>query len=312
MSGQNKNIFEYIIFPLNMIQGLLTADESKTRKIVSDIIFFGIANFALNYSRYEESALAKQAVYLYYNKKLPIDFLSKVQIAIGNGDLFLFSETRGFSPNESVFDPDPSEIESMYSFIKKHDIVKIWDWCKLSYHVPHEQIDAYYEVYKEETLRQKSFISKFGKDSTASLKLVMLTDFYKDPPEPDLLSCFIALRSIQGRKQGYMKTYKKTILLRMTGCKSNNVFNEIENPELLARIDQISKRKTFYKLLDRLEDRGLLTGRFILPNTNFYLLSTSVDTIEIARLFAETKVKADRSKKQNEALELFNQLIIKK
>lgn len=305
MSGQK---IEYIIFPLNMIQGLLTADESKTKQIVSNIMFFGIANFALNYTKYDDAIISRQALYLYYRKRLPDSFMKAASKAVEAGKLEINDETLGFTSDGDSFSPERWELDSIQRFIKSNAYNNVWDFSKLSFYLSADQIEYCQSLYEKIITSQKAFEKKHGKDVTASLKLTLMYDFFKEPPAPDLLAAYIALRSLQGRKQGYLKTFKKTILLRMSGCKSNDVFQNIETSELLTRIEQIAKRKTFEKLLSRLAERGFLTGRFILPNTNFFLLSTSVDTIEIARLFAETKLKANNSKKQDEALKLFNQL----
>lgn len=312
MSGQTPNkIHEYITFPLSLSQGLLLSDLAASKATIRKIIGYGRADFAINKNHFDQSKLKRQAVYLFYQGHLPVAFMFEANQAISIGDLVLYSETKGFSTDGKEFMPDSIEIQSLSDFINKNGYAEVWDWCKLSFYVPNDQIGAYYKVYSEVIHEQKKFTAKYGKDATLSVKYEMLADFFKEPPANDLLTAYFALRSLQGKKQTYIKTFKKTILLRMTGCKSYEVLNEVSTPELNERINQLEKRKTFEKLLSRLEFRGLITGRFKLPNTNFFLLSTSIDTIEIARLFAKEKYNADQERVQKEALELFTKLTSK-
>lgn len=97
----------------------------------------------------------------------------------------------------------------------------------------------------------------------------------------------------------------------MTGCKSHNALDEIYSIELSDRMEKLQRKRTFLSLLSKLEDRGLLKGRFVIPNkkVNFYLLSTSINAIEIAKLYAKIEAESDRKRTQRKAQEVYNQLI---
>ncbi len=314
MSGHtntNENIIDYLTFPLSLSQGLLLSDFLQTKAIIKKMIGYGRAYFALHKSKFETNTLAKQAIYLLYNNHLPGAFMVEAEKAITSGELAIYSETKGFTSEGKEFVPDSYEIEEIQKFVNKNNYTDVWDWCKLSFIVPHDQIEQYFEVYKNVNQDQQRFVAKFGKDVKVSINYVMMADFYKEPPTPELLAAYIALRSTQGRKK-YVKTFKKTILLRMTGAKSYQVLDEMSTPELEEKLRQLEKRKTFERLLINLEERGLLRGRFILPtNVNFYLLSTSSNAVEIARHYASDIQATERSKQQKEALDLFNQLTAK-
>ena len=312
MGGQQENkIHKYITFPLNLTQGLLLSDLVETKSILKKIITWGVSDFAINKSTYETRTLAKQAVYLYYAGYLPLPFKFEAEQAINNGKLLLYSDTKGFASDGDEFNPEDEEVQSMIDFITKSQYNGIWDWCKLSFRVPHNQIREHYNVYLEISQDQKDFIDKHGKDAPVSVSIDMMFDFLKEPPDTSLLTAYFALRSLQGKNKTFIQTFKKTILLRMTGCKSHKALDEIYSIELSDRMEKLQRKRTFLSLLSKLEDRGLLKGRFVIPNkkVNFYLLSTSINAIEIAKLYAKKEAESDRKRTQRKAQEVYNQLI---
>lgn len=309
MSGQ-KNEFRYINFPLNMAIGLLS-DEVTHKDAMWKIYAYGLANYALNKS-ISDMSLAQQAIYLYYQNALPNSLQKAVQKALDNGDLFFNEELRGFTSDGQNFEPETHEVEAMLNFIaaQKKEAASYLDWIKVSYEAKKNSIEQLLDTYFEVKTDQKNFTAKFGKDATVSLKIKLISDFYHDPPPPEMLSAYFALRSIQGRGK-YTKTFKRTILLRMAGCKSEKVLNEISTPKLNEKIEHWGKRRNFAKILESLKNRGLITGQLKFEKTNFFLLSTSVTSKELAQLYAEAIMAEKRKDEEQEALELFNKLTSK-
>ncbi len=304
-NGWQPDQFNYVIFPLHFLREIHW--PTHYRQTLQKIMNFGLIKYHLT-RKLEWLHILKQVIYLYGRNGLTSNLQAEIKQALEDGLLWWDEEKKGGFYGD-VFDPDVYWVETLDAWLAERPNLRFE--AEFSVKLAGEDINNYLKKWTEYTKELRAFEGEFGKDILSSIRVDILKDFYRYI-NPMIFCAYASLRSIQGREK-YMRTNKQTILIRMAGAKSNEVFEHRTSQALKEDLAEVGKRYPFEKLLKQLQVRKLITGRFTLPTkTNQYLLSCSVGTKEIAELHAQYVLDQRTSKENQEAIDLFNSLIHEK
>ncbi len=302
--GWAPDAFEYVIFPLHFLKDVHKKKEYGVT--LRKILIYGTMNYFMN-KEYDTNHIMKQVIYLYFQQGLSLNLSNEIENAIEKEKLYFNPEKRG-GFNGTEFVPDEYSIETLQEWLKNNpslmkEAVFAVKMNAAKDHFTNFDLQSMFEKWKQITTEISDFEKEFGKDVKTSVRVEIVRDFLKYP-DPITFSAYCALRSIQGRNQ-YMRTAKQTILMRMAGAKSKEVFATCTPHPTLG---EVGKRYSFDQLLLKLQRRKLITGRLIFEKSNQYFLSCTVTTQEVAELHAKYVLEQQIKKENLEALNLFHSL----
>lgn len=263
-----KNEYTYYQPPLCLLQETFN-NPTEGLNIISS---FAIVNYAMKYE-ININDVAKQLMYAYYRKADNIQsrLHSKLRNYIDEGEIILDEDYNGF--NGSEFNPE-REIESILKLFTtdkdfKNSAILCWQINKAadSLKVNLGSIDTTLNKYNKGLSVKNKFESEYGADVWPSIKPTQLFEFRDSGKDIDLFRAYIAIKSLIGQ-HNYVATTRNVILMRMLGCKSNQVLNDFlkankQAREIYNRYTRSDKalRYHFDKLFQSLLERGFLMSK---------------------------------------------------
>jgi len=297
----------YFQFPLMLLKDLHINYEEAMEKIIT----YSIVDFALKQDISDENA-AKQALYNYYRggglKKLYESIDSYVDQEMIDYD----EDYEGFTGDSFYPEGGFDDIIKLFNTDKELlklarincQLSKINDFFGITGPDNERRLQKYYEINE----RVEEHQNKFGNDSRPTVEKNLFLDLKNNPePIPILVSAYIAIRSLQGKKD-FKETTKGEILMRMLGAKSNYVL--LEHLKIKEINDIYQKyirsenalRYHFDKLFKRLLDRKLLKSKIFESSVSRKIfLSTRIDYKDLANKIIEIKERRSHKKKEYEA-----------
>jgi hypothetical protein len=269
-----KKQLRYFQFPLC----LLTAVHKDKEEGMQDILRFALVKFALG----QEISTEDAARQLIYDTICGNDVLAAARGALEN------SSYRDWHPEDETGIDFLNDIDR-YSFFAAnetredlvYDLVEVFkeDSNLFQAAIKHSQLskinqffgvqgpghDQRLKAFDKVNRKIKSHELRFGNDPKPTIETSLFFDFMNNEDDPLLFACYMAIRSILGRRK-YCKTTKHAIQQRMFGAKSNKVFEHLlskekmihKQNEIISRSEK-SKRYWIDKLIKKLQERNLIT-----------------------------------------------------
>ena len=212
----NKETYNYVQFPLNLLQELPLNKEATIKKMIC----FGVYKYAQNLKAAHEN-IAKQIIYGNYKDKLPIKLSEKLE-SIDFVEVGMDLDYHGFMSGD--FAPTAEVLELTQWFIKDEELLEL----AKEYYQVHQAIylmNLNLSVNECIEIAKPIFNNPFNDVNNVMpmAKVSSLVKFHdnKLTTKKDLIGLmgFIAVRSILGTKK-CVKTNKNHILSRLLGFKS--------------------------------------------------------------------------------------------
>lgn len=104
--------------------------------------------------------------------------------------------------------------------------------------------------------------SKFMKDVSVNISVKYIHLLVNEQISVEQFCTICAIKSLIGTKL-YIATTKETIKRRIFGCKNTSSLTQFcaESPEIAKKVERLTKRYHFDKLLNSILDEGYLKGR---------------------------------------------------
>lgn len=170
------------------------------------------------------------------------------------------------------------------------------------------EIDNYAEIvegYKTAANARSMFEQRHGHDAMPTCKAEMLLNFRdKNPEELYLLRAYIGIRSLIGLKN-YVSSHKKTVLMRMVGCKTNKALEEFirTNKSAAEEYEKYSRRKQIDKLFRELKERKFSSMLSQKGDRQIYLSVKYTNLNEFADAIVKRKQQIHNKRELAEARE---------
>jgi len=289
MTNIEKN-HKYFNFPLCFLQAI---DHEK--KALNKICGWAIVNYSKTI-KYEIAEVARQTVYSYYRRwsDLTYKLKDKFHDMMKDGRIETDEDYNGFAGD--TFVPESGEIEAILKEFKedpefKKSCIEFYQHLQVKkiLNITGGSIENNYNDF--ETLN--SFLHEFeasnGRDAWTSVKTSYLFDARDGQLPIDLFRLVCAVKSIIG-KRNFNKTYKNVVLSRMFGAKKPDLMQ----PDDKEKYDKLSRRRQWNNLIDKAEQRTLLT---FIPASRGYFVSIKYNSEKLRdEVIKRTKISRRKMK----------------
>lgn len=298
----------YINVPLILIRDVHLNYEEAMDSILS----YGIVNSVLKWNIKIRDA-ARQVVYDYFHKKATSEIKSYMDRFIKSGKFEYDDNYNGF---DCIGDPDPEQIvkiealmEDYPEFVKSAIINAQLHGIDQFFNINGQSKEVMLNAYNRIKGKISEHINTFGLDPHPGLEINLYFDFKTQPPEPELFTTYMAIRSFQGKKK-YVGISKNAVLMRMFGAKNEEALeNILRTKALKEKYDKYArseKAKTYHmnQLFDKLLDRGLLRSKIFMRQVSRKIFfSTTLDYDQLSEEIIWIGNKRNHKKKELAARE---------
>ena len=298
----------YINVPLILLRDV----HLNYKEAMNSILLYGIVNSALKWN-IELHDAARQVIYDYYHNQAPIDLKRYLDEFKESWDKEYNADFNGFDQLGDIDSEKVSEVvcslevdtDLQESAIVNAQLHGIDDFFNIEGQTKKARLDAYYRIER----KISGHFDKFGNDPYPGLEINLYWDFKKQPPDPELFTAYMAIRSLQG-KNNYAEVCKKVVLMRMFGAKNQLALDEIlKTKALKEKYDKYARspkalRCNMDKLFKKLLNRGLLRSKIFMRQVSRKIyLSTTIDHADLTKVIIKKGNRRNHKKKELEARE---------